>query len=52
MKQCFPYLPDLKNCLELSFKLRIPRSFQSFVEPESPVGLTNALVFLEDLEEC
>lgn len=52
MKQCFPYLPDLRNCLELSFKLRIPRSFQSFVELESPVGLTSALVFLEDLEEC
>lgn len=27
MKQCFPYLPDLRNCLELWFKLRIPRSF-------------------------
>lgn len=25
----FPYLSDLKNCLQLSLKLQIPRPFQS-----------------------
>lgn len=41
MKQCAPYLLDLKNRLELVLKLQVPRPFQSPVERECPVCLTS-----------
>lgn len=49
MRQCFLYLPDNENCLALLWELQISRTFQSPTEPEPPVCLTDAAVYLEDL---
>lgn len=51
VKQCFLYLSDTENCLELSLKLRTSRSFPSLTEPELRVCLTKATVYLEPFEE-